>query len=27
MEITMKAIEMTGTVDQERRLLLDEPLQ
>ncbi|HEY3228010.1 MAG TPA: hypothetical protein VGJ87_02250 [Roseiflexaceae bacterium] len=26
MEITMKAIETTGTVDQERRLLLDEPL-
>jgi hypothetical protein len=26
MEITMKAIETTGTVDEQRRLLLDEPL-
>jgi hypothetical protein len=26
MEVTMKAIETTGTIDEERRLLLDEPL-
>jgi hypothetical protein len=26
MEVTMKAIEITGTIDQERRLLLDSPL-
>ncbi|HEX9372516.1 MAG TPA: hypothetical protein VF897_16005 [Roseiflexaceae bacterium] len=26
MEVTMKAIETTGTVDQERRLVLDGPL-
>ena len=26
MEGTMKAIEVTGTVDRERRLLLDAPL-
>jgi hypothetical protein len=26
MEVTMKAIETTGTVDERSRLLLDEPL-
>jgi len=26
MEATMKAIEITGTIDRERRLLLDAPL-
>lgn len=26
MEVTMKAIEMTGTIDEQRRLVLDEPL-
>lgn len=26
MEVMMKALETTGTVDEERRLLLDEPL-
>jgi hypothetical protein len=26
MEITLKAIETTGVIDRERRLLLDEPL-
>ncbi|MDQ2997565.1 MAG: hypothetical protein M3R61_10980 [Chloroflexota bacterium] len=26
MEVNMRAIETTGTVDQERRLVLDEPL-
>jgi hypothetical protein len=25
-EVTMKAIETTGTVDEQRRLLLDDPL-
>ncbi len=26
MEVTMRAIETTGTIDQHQRLLLDEPL-
>ncbi|MFL5805921.1 MAG: hypothetical protein ACJ8CR_29815 [Roseiflexaceae bacterium] len=26
MDVTMKAIEITGTIDEERRLLLDTPL-